>query len=88
MTRKAEAHENTARSREAEAEKIRIPMGQGVGGGFIGMAVAEPRIRKASLLYEASSERSQAERLQTEADQLSTAAECARAVIEIASKPA
>lgn len=83
----ARTYEEAALRGEVEANKIQVQMGQGVGGGLIGMAVAEPRIRKASLVHEASSQRRLAEQLRQEADGLSAAADCAQAVIEIATKP-
>lgn len=41
--------EEAAGKSSAKAEAISVSSGPGVGGGLVGMAVAEPRIRKASL---------------------------------------
>ena len=92
LREKAAVHDATAEKSEAEAQEVPTPLGHstfghGVGGGFVGMAVSEPRIRKASLLYLAGRERRQAEQSRIEARELSTAAEYARALAEVASKP-
>ena len=73
---------------EDEAHKINVPFGLGVGGGLIGMAVAEPRIRKALLLYKARHNRRQAKEARIASEGILSAAGYARTIIEIVCKSA
>lgn len=86
--REAALHRARASEYKAEADRIRTDPGPGVGGGLVGMAVAEPRIRKAALLERSNSEVRLAEQRETRGDEFERTAAYVIAVAETAGKPA
>jgi hypothetical protein len=87
LAQQADAADEESRQSRFQADQIPEPRSRGVGGGFLGMSEAQPRIRKASLLRDARAAERRSQLSREESNRLSDAAACARAVAKTAIRP-
>lgn len=83
---KTDELERAASENARKAETIAVVPGPGVGGGIVGMAVAEPRIRKATLELKSREALQEAEVVKSSSEDLRIAAKSIEILCEILSR--